>query len=332
VPVSPVSAAEACRDLDAALDRMAGVAPKAARRASRALETILARWSATLDGPHAGRLTTGGFPVEIVCTSLDAAVRYTSEVAGPAVAPLHRLQIARTLLATFGLHRPFPLQHIQDGAGTLGWGAWLGGRHTAAGDSYKVYAEATRPRSPGALAELREALNPCAALLDSHVYTLRFAGIDPASGDVELYFHTNGLQPRELARLMARAGVGDQYDDLLSLLEDAARVPVRERLPGHQHGVSLAFSGPAVKALSFFTFASSALGDDGMVRRRLLALAERRGWDLGLYEAISAPLAARRGSPTHHGIVSWMVPRGGPVGVSVGLRPPAARAGGVDQR
>ncbi len=299
---------------------MARVAPEASRRASRALDAILAGWSSSPDGPHTGRLTGDGFPVEMVCTTRDAAVRYTCEVAGPGVAPRRRIHLLRSLLSA--ADRPWPFAHLQGTNGALEWGAWIGGRHTGTDDSYKAYVEAPHPLTPPARAELREALGPRGALLDSHEYTLRFVAFDPGSTRRELYFRCACLAPGELGGLLAFAGLRHREGDLFSLLAEAAPGPVRERLPGTQHGFSLALAGGEVAAFSLFTFASSVFGDDGMVRRGLLALAERRAWSFDLYAAVSTPLARRHVPRPHHGIVSWIVPREGTLGLTVGLRPP----------
>jgi hypothetical protein len=316
-----VSVIDVSRDLDAAFKIARRVAPAASRRAARAVETILADWCSTAEGPHVGRLTRGGFPVEIVCATWDTTVRYTCDVAGPAVAPEQRTQRAEQILRRLGVERPFPFRDLQ-GSAPLGWGAWLGGRHTASTDSYKLYVEAPQPLGHRALQELREALGDRRGLLDSHVFTLRLVGCDLTSGDLEFYFRGRTLEPGVLRSLMSLAGAADRHDDLLSLLGDAASGPVRERLPGVQHGFSLAFtSGAAVKAFTFFMFASSMFGNDEMVRRRLLALAERRAWDVRLYESLSAPLACRHDPPSHHGIVSYVIPHGGSLGIAVGLRP-----------
>ena len=52
-----------------------------------------------------------------------------------------------------------------------------------------------------------------------------------------------------------------------------------------------------------------------------MALAENRAWDFRLYESLSAPLACRHDPPSHHGIVSFVVPHDGRLGLAVGLRP-----------
>ena len=316
-----VSVVDLFRDLEAAFEIAGRVAPAASRRAARAAETILSDWCSTAQGPHAGRLTRDGFPVEIVCATWDTAIRYTCDVAGPAVAPEQRVQRAEQILRRLRVERPFPLRHLQ-GSAPLRWGAWLGGRHTASTDSYKLYAEAPQPLDHRALQELRESLGDRHGLLDSHVFTLRLVGCELTSGDLEFYFRGRSLEPGVLRSLMSLAGVAGRYDELLSLLEEATSAPVRERLPGAQHGFSLAFtSGAAIRAFTFFTFASSMFGDDEMVRQRLLALAESRAWDVRLYEPLSAPLACRHNPPSYHGIVSFVVPHGGQLGIAVGLRP-----------
>ena len=88
-------------ELAAALKSLDRFVPGASRRAASSLEIILARWHVTRNGSHNSRLTGDGFPVEFVFSSLDTAVRYTSEVAGPGLAPGQRFG-ARAIFWTLG--------------------------------------------------------------------------------------------------------------------------------------------------------------------------------------------------------------------------------------
>jgi hypothetical protein len=123
------------------------------------------------------------------------------------------------------------------------------------------------------------------------------------------------------------AGVPHRVDELRDVLDAAIGAAVRERLPGGRHGVSVSLAPDGtVEAFSFFSFARVLFGDSAMIRRGLLAGAERQGWDLAAYAAVSAPLAGCHEADVHHGLVSWLVPRDGPLGLSIGLRPPVAEA------
>ncbi len=320
---SAVSAFDVGRATAAALDVWRGVAPSASARAARALDTILAAWRETSDGPHVGRLTVGGFPIEIVCTTRDAAVRYTCDVAGPAIPPASRLPSAEALLRSLGVDRPFPLPRLQAGGAPLRWGAWLGGRHEASADFYKLYVEAPAVLSTGAMDDMRRALGPYRGLLDSHALSLRLVGIDVVSGRLECYFSARGLSWPQLQGLMTFAGMTHREPELRLLLDDVAEAERSERLLERGHGLSISLpSGAPVDAFSVFTFARVLFGSTAMVRRGVLACAARHGWNMAAYAAVSAPLADRHGANEHHGLVSFVVPDAGPLGFGVGLRPP----------
>jgi hypothetical protein len=309
-------------ELAAALKALDPLLPEASRRAADALELMFDRWRLTRDGPYGSKLTGDGFPIELVFSSLDAAVRYTCEVAGPGMAPKERLECACGLLEVFQQPAQFPLARLQDGCPNLSWGAWLGGRHTAGSDRYKVYAEVPKNLTSSARSELSEALGCYHAVLESHAYVLRIAGFDPVSERIELYFRGRALEPQELRGLLRFSGLADQEEALFSLLEDASQDSARVRLPGTQHGFSISLEpGGEVETFTFFVFARSLFGADPNTRSALLTLSKRRGWNLNHYAAVSALLQRQQGQGPRHGIVSFIVERCSPPGISVGLRP-----------
>jgi hypothetical protein len=311
----PLELAAALKVLDTRL-------PEASRRAAAALEIILDRWRLTREGPFVSKLTGDGFPIELVFSSLETAIRYTCEVAGPAMAPRKRLECACGLLEGFQQPSRFPLAKLQDGCTNLSWGAWLGGRHTATSDRYKVYAEIPEQLTPSARSELSEALGRYHAVLESHAYACRIAGFDPVSGKIELYFRGRALAPQELRGLLHFSGLADREERLLCLLEEATQRPARVRLPGTQHGFSISLE-PAgeVETFSFFVFARSLFGADPNTRSALLTLSKRQGWNLDHYAAVSAFLQRQQGRGPRHGIVAFIVERRNLPGISVGLRP-----------
>ena len=122
---------------------------KLTRRTSEALARLLggvcrSRWPEV--AWSFSHLTATGFPVEFSwSSSADGAVRYTCEVAGPEADPADRLMQARRLLEELSRHA-LPddffdsLRELQK-LGDLSYGAWVGGRHTARGDDFKLYSE-----------------------------------------------------------------------------------------------------------------------------------------------------------------------------------------------
>ena len=147
-------------------------------------------------------------------------------------------------------------------------------------------------------------------------------GFDPASGNLELYFYGRAMEPQELRKLLFFSGLASQEEDFFSLLEEASQHPARLRLPGTQHGFSVSLArGGEVETFTFFVFARSLFGADISTRAALLTLSERRGWNLEQYAAVSATLQRPQSPGPCHGIVSFIVKRGNPLGVSVGLRP-----------
>ena len=308
-------------ELAAALKALDRFVPEASRRATASLELILDRWHLTRDGPHQGQLTGDGFPVELVFSSLDTGVRYTCEVAGPGMPPKERLKSACDLLDALGQPTRFALTQLQTECATLGWGAWLGGRHTAESDRYKLYVETPENLTPAAQSELSAALGGYRTLLESHAYVLRMTGFDPVSGNLEFYFYGRTMDPQELRNLLLFSGLAHKEEHLFSLIGEASQRPARLRLPGTQHGFSISLAqGGTVETFTFFVFARSLFGTDFATRSALLTLSERRGWNLEQYAAVSA-LQRRQGQGPHHGIVSFIVKRCDLPGISVGLRP-----------
>jgi hypothetical protein len=143
------------------------------------------------------------------------------------------------------------------------------------------------------------------------------------AGRTELYYSSVGLKPGEVATAMSRIGMEARAPEVLALLQEAYGRTLRLELPCQDFGWSYAFSGSGeAEAFTIYTFANSLLGGDGRIRAAILRLAAAHGWELPLYEAMSRPLAERRGALTHHGMFGIVVPRKGPLALSFGLVPP----------
>jgi hypothetical protein len=308
------------------LRRLEPYAPGAARRAHQALAVVVGRLEREDGVAHRSRLTGDGYPLEFGFSTLDPAIRYTCETARAEIPPERRLAVAERVLGDLGRRGRFPLHRLQDG-GPLEYGAWLGGRHSDAADSYKLYVEVPAGLSPPAHRALSRLLGDRKTLLESQVFRLRMIGWDVGSGRFELYFRGRALAPLDLARLLRLSDLEGLEDRLLELIAEASGRGVTSRLPGSQHGFSLALM-PAerISHFSFFLFARSCFGTDAVTRARLLELADRNGWDMRPYAAASEPLASQDGPACRHGVVAFVISRERRCGVQIGLRPPSVPA------
>jgi hypothetical protein len=315
--------------LQRTLAALRAAVPGPTARAESALRVLLAGVRASAWPEVAwrfSRLTTSGYPVEFACTSADSALRYTVEVAGPEVAEADRLSRALVLLARLGTPSPptpllAELTRIQ-ADGDLRYGAWIGGRHDATTDRFKVYVETPHPES-SRIAALVVRLVGRAVVLESRQVRLLMVGYDPTAARTELYFRADGLETWELGRALARAGLNHRLPDLLALLGRAVGRAAEGPLRAWPLGFSLSLpTGEGEVFFSLYTFAHTMFGTDSDVRRRLLALARRQGWDLGHYAVLTEHLIADAASPNCHGMVGFTVgPRDAPH-IHVGLRPP----------
>ncbi|HEY0727536.1 MAG TPA: hypothetical protein VGD38_05650 [Pyrinomonadaceae bacterium] len=321
--------AESAR-LERALSILLEDAPAAvACRTRSALETIFG-W--TLESEWAevmwsfSRLTGDGFPIEFTFSSTDEGITYDGEVAGPEVPDGQRLLRAFDTLKRLG--QPQPPTEIVDlltriqASGALSYGAWIGARHHVDGDRYKVYAEVPRSRWYKTRDEFGYLLGP-EPLLNNCGIQLRLIGYDPHKRRTELYFRVEQLETLELARLLNRAGLGGRLEELLTLLEDCYGCSIGDTIPGANLGFSYSF-GSDIKPIAFslFAVARSLFGGDESIRKRLLALAMKRGWDVNTYEKLSAPIASRTGRRTRHCVLSFVVPPEGDLSIRVGMSPP----------
>jgi hypothetical protein len=306
------------------------ISPAVARRMSASLETIL-RWTKDSQWPGVAwsfsHLTGDGFPVEFTFSLEDAAVRYTAEVAGAEVAEADRLPRALSLIESLGGHSPSNqiralLRRIQTPAAPLSYGAWIGGRHGASGDRYKLYAEVPQAARLRAASLLGGILGE-GPLLESRATQFRMIGCEPVQQRVEFYFQVAELETWELARLLGRAHLSSRQTDLLTLLEELNGRSAQSKIPGANLGFSYSFAldgGPLV--FSLFTYARSIFGSDMSIRRNLLKLGKNRGWNLRTYEKLSEPLIHRTGPKTRHGLLAFIVPPAGSLSLHIGIRPP----------
>jgi hypothetical protein len=308
------------------LELWAAAGAPVANTAARTLGTVLEGVRTSVEGERAwcsSALARDGFPLEFAFTSAGHELRYTTEVTGPEVAPGARLATAADLYRWLG-GEPVPARLLEriaavQGRGPLKYGAWLSGRHRGGESRFKLYAEIPAAAGPVLEAwEERRVGRP--AVLTVREPRLVMIGCDARR--LELYYRARGLRPGEVATLLGRVGLEGRAGELLELLELAYRRPVRRELPSVDFGWSYAFSDHGPETFTLYTFANSLFGGDGRIRRALLGLGERLGWDLSFYEALSRPLSERRGFPTRHGLFGLAIGPVGPPAVAFGLTPP----------
>jgi hypothetical protein len=300
----------------------------AAARAARALRAAL-RGRVEADGPAAwssSRLTGDGFPVEFGFTTLDDRLRYTAEPGRAGDDRRRRFDAVNGLLGVLG-SPPLPadlaegLRRMQ-ARGPLLYGAWLGGRHGADGDEFKVYAEAPAADSPGAAGGGLPFELPCPRLPD-RTPELRMVAFTPGSARCECYYRVRALEAHHLPRVLAPGGANDRSGEVLSALAAVHDFPLADQLPGPSVGVSYSFpaSGDGPRVVTLYFFARSLWGSDARTRRTFGRVGRAAGWDDTAYRRVTAPVADRETWRTAHGLVGVSLVPGRPPAFGVGVRP-----------
>jgi len=312
--------------VDRALRLAAETALEPAAAAAASLEEVFpegADWSGS-------QLSRTGFPMELAFVAGDPSLRWTAEVTGPDRPCDERLDVALDLYRRLG-GATMPadlitfLRSAQTG-GTLKYGAWIGGRHRPGQNTYKLYAEVPPEASALAAAWEREQVG-APPVLEVRGAQLCMVGHHADAGRLELYYEAEGVLCHEMATLMSRVGLENRAPEVLDLLQQAYERTTRLELPCRKVGWSYSLSARGeAPAFTFYTFANSLFGGDGKIRAALLRLCAARGWELPLYEAVSQPLAGRRGFVTCHGLFGIVIAAGAPAALSFGLVPPEEAA------
>lgn len=266
------------------------------------------------------RLTRSGSPVEFAFCWDDGLPRLTADPA-PGATPAVRVERA---LALSGDMRDARLSGALrtvlawQRAGQADYGAWVGARERGGQPGFKLYAEVPAD-APWSDWEQRQV--GASPVLPSRGVRLCMLGLDPSCGALELYYRLDALYPREIDTLLRRAGLPPRSCEITELLETLENRAIRREIPCADLGFSYAFLPDGTRAFTLYAFAHSLLGGDGAIRRSILSLIERRGWDGSAYRAISAPLADRHNPMTFHGMVGCLVAAEGPLRFTAGIAP-----------
>jgi hypothetical protein len=271
------------------LDRLAARAPIAAAAARRALAAVLAPVAASKWPEVAWRasaLTDDGFPAEFAWSSRDASVRWTAEVAAPETPQAERLELARKALqALLGAAGPAGLEPLSHGWAQaqphdlLRFGAWIGGRHGASGDRYKIYIERPQLARDAArqLSDLEEAL--------SRRVVWRMAGAETPGTGFEVYGRTEQQTLAGMRRALQWAGL-ECFPQIEAALQALCWRPAGERPLGKTSGISVSFDKNGPAALTWFAPARAAGRSTAEVASAVRAAAALCGGDTGLLDAL----------------------------------------------
>jgi hypothetical protein len=281
--------------LAAALDAAAGEAPESAARARLALDRVLAPL-ATSAWPEVAwrfsRLCPGGYPIELVWRPGRPGVFWTAEAAAPELPEAGRLERAAALLpAIAGLPADdrdiARLAALQAGARLL-WGAWIGGRHEAAGDSAKLYAEVPA----GRMAALGAAFPAAAAWIATLPAGAlpRLVGLEPSRRRWEVYARIPAHEPGGLfAPLKAAGAAGNAIPGLLGEL---AGGDPEAALEGKGIGLSLALEAEGrLAGIAVIVVARRLAGTEDRLKKRLAPFLAGPGAALGRHWAAGGATA-----------------------------------------
>jgi hypothetical protein len=298
--------------VEAVLARLDPVAPDAAARARHALEVVLEPTHRSVWPEVAWRaspLTNTGFPVEFAWSSRDPSIRWTAEAAGPETPEAERLAATLAMLRALGGAAEVPGWMEPRPGAALRFGAWLGGRHGAARNAWKLYVDLAGTVLPASL------LPPEVGAAVPRRTQWRMAGLGAGAGDIEIYGRLRQPEAWEVAGLLDRAGI-----DAAAVLALAAEVTGR---PGRDlprtTGISLALAGSRTAAGGLFFPAGLLLGTDPAASAAVQEVARRHGWDTTIYEAV---LGSGSGDERYrHGMIGVGAAADGTTWMQAGLRP-----------
>ncbi len=271
------------------------------------------------------KLSMHGAPVEFAFSSADPGLRYTVEVADPATDPRSRLVRAVDQISTAGITIPNDIierlarfQHHQP----LKYGAWVGVRHDADSDRFKLYVETPRARAHDA-DQWSTILLGEPPVFPGEGARIEMIGYEPHARRVEFYHQVENMHPFGIKFLLERLGLERRARDVLALLQGAYAFPLHRSLPSNVCGYSYSASrNGGEPVFTFYLFAVSLFGGDGYIRDGISRLAEANGWDLTYYPKLTKTLHAHDSPHTHHGLFGVVIREDIPAHISLGVSPP----------
>jgi hypothetical protein len=305
--------------MDRVLRITEGLDPDVGREFARITSVVVGKDTESAAGP--GRLLNPtGAPLELSFNLSSQDLRYTMEVGGYETTPAGRLSCIDALLTDLGVcsdcggvAREFPALQPEL---QLAWGAWLGVRqsyrntHTVP-TQYKIYAEVQCVSNAAAKSLLERYLGIAPAPTGQYL-PLVMVGAALGAERCEFYFDL-GSRTFTLTRLrglLDRVGLARRLDDLVAMINsfEFRHGRTADALPRAHYGFSYSvLPGGHSPVLSVFTFADDLAGGDAWIRRKVLALACRRGIELRGYEAVTEPMSELYFRSAFHNMLTFSV-------------------------
>lgn len=266
------------------------------------------------------RLCAKGLPLEYAVVWPSHSVRCTVDVL-PQGTPGERLKRTLRLAGPFrhtfqhslfhelSRHQP---EHLPR------YGAWLGVREEQNRTATKIYLELADHIKPVLFGALRL---PYDLPVDLGIQPVML-GLPLDRPQAEIYFQLARADRPFIRWILSRIGFPDRTDDIFRMLEQLCD----SRLDGSLDWSSLGFSitcrpDGQTETVTFYSFASSAIGSDHMVREQVMNLGRRHGWDMRLYAALSAGAVGTGDLNIFHGMVGVAAGHRGPVHFTTGICP-----------
>jgi hypothetical protein len=316
------------RSLERGLQTLSPVMPAAVTRARHGMSGVLAGLRSS-EFPEItcrfSRLTADRFPLELsFSTAQPDSLRYTSEIAGPEVGDAYRLPTALRLLEDLGqpILRPeqLALRELQREPPRR-FGAWVGGRHDAHADSYKIYTEVVANRDPDERTSIVDRLFGHDVLHEPLTSSLRIVGFQPHPGNaIEAYCRIGhptfaidtALEPYTSPdeRRQLREAVASVRGDRLITRKDIT------------FGVSVAVHrSTAQRVVTLYAPARDLIGPDDNVVNAVYRWLAHEGLELPGYRALTQSGNPWPSGPPAHGLIGFSLVRGA-VHLHIGLRTP----------
>jgi len=302
--------------------------PEASKRARTILPVLL---KGLFESPDknafsSSALTMTGSPFEPAFSLTVPGLRYTVCPAPPKTPLMDCLEYSFSLLSKLNVRLPecdyiSRIAKLQE-KGTLTYGAQIGVRHSDMDDSFKLYIEIPPESAKEAdiLAEELLGNQPVLNIPERNARPTIF-GIDLKKRTYEVYYRIENLHPLEISTLLSRINASERASELLEILSETQRLPIKHELPGLTWGFSYSQETGTEYTFSLYTFASTLFGPDGWVRDGILSLGEKYNWNLKGYADMSKSLKGSRDYVSHHGIFGLVMPPKRKPAAWIGLAP-----------
>jgi hypothetical protein len=267
----------------------------------------------------ASYLTPTGSPVEFTWTSGSNRINATVELTGRGVTPASRLRYTAGRLKSVGVSldkRELAIIEDMQRGQNLKYGCWLGLKAKASLPSFKLYIEVPAPRRFDAMAMIPENWRSAPAEISTR---LDMIGLNTATGQKEFYFSAHKMLPKHLPSIMKPVNLSHRRELLIDAVEELWGWPAFKQLPGTQHGYSYS-AHSAGPVFSLFLFAEDLFGDDTRLRKAVIHLGKKRGWNTTQYERLTQPSTTTQGMT--HGICTISIMEAGDPIYSFGFPPP----------